>query len=86
MLQRVVPIDKLPTDIGKTARDILKVIALHLGEEDEKYVSYTLIARSIGKERETVRLSINRMLDAKILRIREGKLSIPCSKLVNVSK
>lgn len=84
MVQRVIPMDKLPTNIGKTSRDILKVIALHLGEDEEKRVEYSLIGASLNKSRETVRKSVNRLIEAKILRSKDGKLSIPCSILVNV--
>ncbi len=81
-MKRVIPIDKLPKNIGATSRDILKVIALHLGEDEEKRVEYALIGRSINKSRETVRKSVNRMLKAKVLRSKDGKLSIPDSILV----
>ncbi len=86
MKERVIPVNKLPKNIGATSREILKVIALHLGEDEEKFVDFGLIARSINEDRDTVRKSVKRMVKANVLRINDKKLSIPGSILVNVPK
>lgn len=60
-----------------TDADILRIIALKLGEKDRGFVDYKLIARSLNIERDTVRKAINRMVRRKVLQKENGELSIP---------
>lgn len=63
--------------IDDTSAQILRVIALHLGEKDEAYVGYALIANSLNISYETVRASVVRMVRKGFLKKENGKLSIP---------
>ena len=61
------------TEIDKTAVQILRVIALHLGENEWGYVDYEKITKSLNLKRSVVRSSINRMKERGILK-QDGKL------------
>ena len=62
---------------------ILRVISLHLGADSAAFVDYKTIAKSLNMDRDTVRKAINRMIKNRILKIENGKLSIPNAVLVN---
>lgn len=66
--------DMVPLD--KTSLEILKLISLFLANKTEDYVNYTLIAQTLDLDRDTVRKSVNRMIERKVLRKEGGKLSI----------
>ena len=74
-MKRAIKIEHL-RPLCDTDSQVLRVIALKLGEESEKYVDYGIIADSIGKTRDTVRKSVNRMIKRRILAVRNGKLAI----------
>ncbi len=63
--------------IDATSAMILQVIALRLVDQTAAYVNYTVIAKSLNIERETVRRSVQRMLKDRVLKKEDGKLSIP---------
>ncbi len=82
MTTRALKIENL-TKIDATSAQILRVISLHLGAETAAYVDYSLIAKSLDIDRDTVRKAVNRMIQNKILKKENGKLSIPNAVLVN---
>lgn len=59
-----------------TDSQVLQVLALKLGKDEAKFVDYGLIADSIGKTRDAVRKSVNRMIKRRILAVKNGKLAI----------
>ena len=72
--------------LDPTARDVLRVIALHVGEDGAAFVDYGMIAKSLGLKgdgRETVRKAVNRMKAKKVLSVENGKLSINNMLLVD---
>ena len=81
-MTRALKIEKL-TEIDKTSAQILRVISLHLGADSAAFVDYKTIAKSLNMNRDTVRKAINRMIKNRILKIENGKLSIPSAVLVN---
>lgn len=81
-MTRALKIEKL-TEIDKTSAQILRVISLHLGADEAAFVDYELIAKSLNMDRDTVRKAINRMIKNRILKIENGKLSIPSAVLIN---
>lgn len=80
-MKRAIKIENL-RPLCETDIQILRVIALQLGENTEKFIDYNWIADSIGEERDTVRKSVNRMLKRRILSKRNGKLAIENAVLV----
>jgi predicted hydrolase (HD superfamily) len=74
-MKRAIKIENLKP-LCATDSQVLRVIALKLGEDSEKYVDYGLIADSIGKTRDAVRKSVNRMIKRQILAVKNGKLAI----------
>ena len=80
-MKRAIKIENLKP-LCETDIQILRVIALLLGDEDAKFLDYSRIADSIGEERDTVRKSVNRMLKRRILTKKEGKLAIENAVLV----
>ena len=74
-MTRALKIEKL-TEIDKTSAQILRVISLHLGADEAAFVDYSLIARSLNIDRDTVRSAVNRM------KKKDGKLSIQNAVLV----
>lgn len=63
--------------IDDTAAEILREIAQHLGEKDEAFVKYALIATSLNISEKAVASAVNRMCRKGFLRMKNGKLSIP---------
>ena len=59
------------------------MISLHLGADSAAFVDYKTIAKSLNMDRDTVRKAINRMIKNRILKIENGKLSIPSAVLIN---
>ena len=53
-MTRALKIEKL-TEIDKTSAQILRVISLHLGADEAAFVDYSLIAKSLNIDRDTVR-------------------------------
>ncbi len=80
-MTRALKIEQLNA-IDETSAQILRIISLHLGEEQEKRVDYQLIADSLGISRDTVRKAVNRMLKNRMLAKRDGKLSIPGAVII----
>lgn len=80
-MKRAIKIENL-RPLCETDIQILRVIALQLGDMTEKFIDYNWIADSIGEERDTVRKSVNRMLKRRILSKRNGKLAIENAVLV----
>lgn len=80
-MKRALKIENLKP-IDKTAVDVLRVISLHLGDEESKYVDYDVIAKSLNITRDTVAKAVNRMVEHGVLRKKHGKLSILNSVLV----
>ena len=80
-MTRALRIENL-TELDKTSVQILRVISLHLGEDSAAFVDYSLIAKSLNLERDTVRKAVNRMIKNKILKKENGKLSIQNAILV----
>ena len=81
-MTRALKIEKL-TEIDKTSAQILRVISLHLGADSAAFVDYKTIAKSLNMNRDTVRKAINRMIKNRILKIENGKLSIPNAVILN---
>ena len=81
-MTRSIKIENL-TKIDATSAQILRVISLHLGADSAAFVEYKTIAKSLNMNRDTVRKAINRMIKNRILKIENGKLSIPSAVLVN---
>jgi len=80
-MKRALKIENLKP-IDKTSIDILRVISLHLGDGESGRVDYKLIAKSLNIERDTVRKSVNRMVESGILQKKDGELSILNAVLV----
>ena len=80
-MTRAIKIENLKA-IDETSAQILRIISLHLGEENEKRVDYALIARSLNVSRDTVRKAVNRMVKNRVLVKRNGMLSIPGTVIV----
>ncbi|MBQ7912819.1 MAG: hypothetical protein IJ308_03625 [Clostridia bacterium] len=80
-MKRAIKIENLKP-LCDTDSQVLRVIALKLGEDKAKYIDYGLIADSIGKTRDAVRKSVNRMLKRRILTKKDGKLAIENAVLV----
>ncbi len=74
-MTRAIKIEGL-NEMDKTSIQILRVISLHLGADEAAYVDYKLIATSLGIDRDVVRKAINRMIKHKVLEMKNGKLSI----------
>lgn len=81
-MTRAIKIENL-TKIDATSAQILRVVSLHLGADEAAFVDYKTIAKSLNMDRDTVRKAVNRMIRNKILKIENGKLSIPNAVLVN---
>ena len=81
-MTRAIKIENL-MKIDATSAQILRVISLHLGADSAAFVDYKTIAKSLNMDRDTVRKAINRMIKNRILKIENGKLSIPSAVLVN---
>lgn len=80
-MTKAIKIENL-TKIDATSAQILRVISLHLGEDSAAFVDYSLIAKSLNLDRDTVRKAVNRMIKNKILKKENGKLSIQNAVLV----
>ena len=80
-MKKAIKIENLKP-LCETDIQILRVIALQLGEDDAKFVDYGWIADSLGEERDTVRKSVNRMIKRRILAKKNGKLTIENAVLV----
>lgn len=63
--------------IDDTAAQILRVIALHLGERDAARVNYEVIAKSLNISRNAVGSAVRRMVRKGFLKVDDGKISIP---------
>lgn len=74
-MQRTIKISELK-EMDKTSILVLRTISLQLGEENEGYVDYNLIAKSNDLSRNTVAKAVNRMVKKKILKKEQGKLTI----------
>ena len=70
------------TAIDETSVQILRTIALHLGEREQGRVNYMMIAKSLKLERSVVRSAVNRMIKKGILEKHGDELAI--SKAVMV--
>ena len=81
-MTRAIKIENL-TKIDATSAQILRVISLHLGAEPAAFVDYKTIAKSLNMDRDTVRKAVNRMIKNRILKIENGKLSIPNAVILN---
>ncbi|MBS5023912.1 MAG: helix-turn-helix domain-containing protein [Firmicutes bacterium] len=81
-MTRAIKIENL-TKIDATSAQILRVISLHLGADSAAFVDYKTIAKSLNMDRDTVRKAINRMIKNRILKIENGKLSIPNAVILN---
>ena len=66
-MQRALPIENIG-NLTKTDVQILRVISVKLGEREKARIEYMDIARSLNLPRSTVRSSVNRMVQNKILR------------------
>ncbi len=82
-MTRVIEIEKL-LPIDQTAIDVLREISLALGDKNEAYVPYSNIATKLKISRKKVASAVSRMVERGILNEKNGKLSIPLSKLANV--
>jgi RIO-like serine/threonine protein kinase len=81
-MQRTIKISEMKA-IDKTAILVLRTISLQLGEDNEGYVDYNLIAKSNDLSRNTVAKAVNRMVKKKILKKEKGKLSILNSVVID---
>lgn len=81
-MQRSIKISEMKP-IDKTSIQVLRVIAIQLGESNEGYVDYNLIAKSIDVHRDTVAKAVNRMVKNKVLKKEKGKLSILNSVVID---
>ena len=80
-MKRAIKIEDLPA-LDQTARDVLRVISLHIGERESAYVNYTLIAKSLRLPRNVVASAVERMKQKHVLKEIDGKLSIVDSVLI----
>ncbi len=62
--------------LDKTSEKILHLIAERMGEQEGVFIDYKEIAELCSIERDTVRKSVNRMIERKILKIQNNKLHI----------
>lgn len=69
--------------IDETALQILRAIALHLGDREKGRVNYTLIAKSLDVRRSVVRSAVNRMLEKGILKKDGDELAISNAVMVD---
>lgn len=74
-MTRALKIENL-TEIDETASDVLRVISKEIGAKESDFVDYALIAKSLNIDRKVVSSAVNRMVNNKILKIENGKLSI----------
>lgn len=80
-MKRAIKIENLPA-LDETSRDVLRVIAIHLGERESAFVNYNLIAKSIGTERNVVASAVERLKKKRVLAEEHGRLKIINSVLV----
>ena len=80
-MKRAIKIEDLPA-LDDTARDVLRVIALHLGERESAFVNYNLIAKSIGTKRNVVASAIERLKKKRVVKVVNGELTILNSTLI----
>lgn len=81
-MTRAIKIEAL-REIDKTSAQILRIISLHLGADEAAYVDYNLIAKSLNVDRDVVRKAVNRMIENKVLKKEDGKLSILNAVVIN---
>ena len=80
-MTKAIKIENL-TKIDATSAQILRVISQHLGEDSAAFVDYSLLAKSLNLDRDTVRKAVNRMIKNGVLKKKDGKLSIQNAVLV----
>ncbi len=80
-MKRAIKIENLPA-LDETSRDVLRVIALHLGDREGAYVDYTTIAKSLDLTRPAVASAVERLKKKRVLAEEHGRLKIINSVLV----
>lgn len=79
---RVLKIESL-TGVDDTALDVLRIISKYMGEGNDVFVKYTIIAKELGlKNRDTVRKAVKRLLEKNYLEVKNGRFRIPGAMLV----
>lgn len=73
-MEQLVKLGKLHK-LDSTATDVLKILAEELGE-DERYISYTEIAKRLSLSRNCVKYAVERMIARGTITCRNGKLSV----------
>ncbi len=81
-MERAFKIKDIP-ELDKTSAQVLRVIALKLGERNEAFVDFTMIAKSLNLKRAVVSSSVKRLVKNKLVMEEHGKLSMPASILVD---
>lgn len=71
------------TAIDETSVQILRAIALHLGDREQGRVNYMLIAKSLNVRRSVVRSAVNRMVSKGILEKHGDELAISNAVMVD---
>ena len=71
------------TAIDETSVQILRAIALHLGDREQGRVNYMLIAKSLNVRRSVVRSAVNRMISKGILEKHGDELAISNAVMVD---
>ena len=75
-MKKAIKIEDLPAKLDETAVQVLRIIALKLGDRARGRVEYMQIAASLNVKREVVRKAVNRLKRKRVLRSVDGELEI----------
>ena len=68
-------IEDMPA-IDATARDVLRILALKIGEKDEAFVDFDIVAKSLNISRDATSKAVKRLVKKRVVRIKNRKISI----------
>ena len=68
-------IEDMPA-IDVTARDVLRILALKIGEKDEAFVDFDIVAKSLNISRDATSKAVKRLVKKRVVRIKNRKISI----------
>ena len=68
-------IENMPA-IDDTARDVLRILALKIGEKGEAFVDFDIVAKSLNISRDATSKAVKRLVKKRVVRIKNRKISI----------
>ena len=76
-MKKAIKIEDLPSGLDETAIQVLRIIALKLGECQRGRVEYMHIAQSLNMSRATVSKAVKRLAKSRVIKfLRTGEMEI----------